>query len=124
MKQSKKDAAEKPGEVIEENLIYSLSESESNMEEDVARGDENEENNVKKTEDVDSKLLRDKEAFAYKLRRLRAQLFEENGNRSMSSSSVEIYENMVKKFVTKFKHYRMPEGVRLLKYEVQLRYKR
>ena len=57
MKQSKKDAAEKPGEVIEENLIYSLSESESNMEEDVARGDENEENNVKETEDVDSKLL-------------------------------------------------------------------
>ena len=64
--------------------------------------------------------MKDKESFAYKLRKLRAQLFEENGNGSMSSSSVEKYQKMVKKFITKFKNYKMHKGVRLLNYEVDL----
>ena len=71
-------------------------------------------------EDVDEKLLNDKDSFAYKLRRLRAQLFEKNENGEMSSVSIEKYEKMVKKFVTKFKNYKMPKSVRLLKYEVDL----
>ena len=36
--------------------------------------------NVKVSEGFDEKLLKHKESFAYKLRKLRAQLFEENGN--------------------------------------------
>ena len=62
--------------------------------------------------------MKDKESFAYMLRKLRAQLFEENGNGSMSSSSVEKYQKMVKKFIMKFKNYKMSKGVRLLNYEV------
>ena len=38
----------------------------------------------------------------------------------MNSSSIEKYEKVVKKFATKFKHYRMPKGDRLLKYKVEL----
>ena len=60
-------------EGINENLEDSVSERESNMEEEAVREDENEENNVEESIDVDEKLLKDKESFAYKLRRLRAQ---------------------------------------------------
>ena len=86
--------------------LDSLSENESScMEEDADEVKNATDENVQESEDFDEKLLKDKESFAYKLRRLRAQLFEENVNGSMSSSSVKKYEKMVKKFVSKFKHY-------------------
>ena len=75
------------------------------MSEEAVRDDENEEN-IKEPEDVDAKLLKDNEKFTYKLRRLRAQLFEKNENGEMSSPSIEKYEKMVKQFVTKVKNYK------------------
>ena len=92
---------------INENLEDSVSERESNMEEEAVRDDKNEEINVEESKDVDEKLHKDKESFAYKLRKLRAQLFEKNENGEMSSPSILQYEKMVKKFVTKFKNYKM-----------------
>ena len=111
--------------VIDENLEDFMSEAEScksqSSEQEAVDMDENAiGDDVKESQSIDEKLLKDKESFAYKLRRLRAQLFEENGNGSMSSPSIEKYEKMVKKFVSKFKNYKMPKGVRLLKYEVDL----
>ena len=53
---------------------------------------------------LDIKLLKYKESFAYKLRKLRDLLFQENVNGSMSSSSTERYVKIVQKFVTKFKN--------------------
>ena len=119
VEQSKRNAAEGTGEDTDENLEESMSESES-CKSPSAREEDAVDDDVKESGDIDEKLLKDKESFAYKLRRLRAQLFEENGNGSMSSPSIEKYEKMVKKFVTKFKNYKMPTGVRLLKYEVDL----
>ena len=69
---------------------------------------------------LDTQLLKYKKSFAYKLRKLRAQLFQENVNGTMSSLSIVRYEKVVQKFVTKFKNFKMPKSVRLLKYEVNL----
>ena len=121
VEQTKRDAEKGIGEDLE----YSSSEAEScksqSSEQEAVEMDENAiGDDVKESQSIDEKLLKDKESFAYKLRRLGAQLFEENRNGSMSSPSIEKYEKMVKKFVTKFKNYKMPTGVRLLKYEVDL----
>ena len=116
VEQSKRDATED-----DDKELDSLSENDSNYIEEDADEDENAtDENVQESEDFDEKLLKDKEKFAYKLRKLRAQLFEQNGNGSMNSTSVDYYEKLVKKFVRKFKHHRMPKNVRLLKYEVNL----
>ena len=53
---------------------------------------------------LDIKLLKYKESFAYKLRKLRDLLFQENVNGSMSSSSTKRYERIVQKFLMKFKN--------------------
>ena len=87
VKQSKD--AEGVGEFHEETLSENEScKSSGAREEDAAsavRDEDDDEDNVKESESLDEKLLKDKESFAYKLRKLRAQLFEENGNASMSS---------------------------------------
>ena len=119
MEQSKSDDAEGIGE----NQIDSLSEGDSCKsqigEQEAADMDDNAvDNGVKESESINEKLLKDKESFAYKLRRLRAQLFKENVNGSMSSSLIDTYEILFEKFVTKFKHYKMSKSVRLLSYEV------
>ena len=108
VEQSNKDA-----EGVSEFHEGTLSEDES-CKSPSARQEDAIDDDVKESEVIDEKLLKDKESFAYKLRKLRAQLFEENGNGSMNSSSIERYEKMVKKFVKKFKNYKMPKSVRLL----------
>ena len=123
VEQFKRDA-EGVGELREETLSENEScKSVSAREENavsVVKDEEDHKDNDKESEGFDEKLLKDKESFAYKLRKLGAQLFEKNENGEMSSPSIERYEKMVKKFVTKFKNYKMPKSVRLLKYEVDL----
>ena len=121
VEQLKRDADEKIGKKLKDSLSEDEScKGSSIREEDNVKDEENNKNNVKKSEDVDAKLLKDNEKFAYKLRRLRAQLFEKNENGEMSRPSIEKYEKMVKKFMSKFKNYKMPKNVMLLKYEVDL----
>ena len=104
VKQSKRDA-EGAVEFNEETLSENESCKSIDGVEEAADMDENAvDDDVKESQSLDEKLLNDKESFAYNLRRLRAQLFEENRNGSMSSTSVEKYKKMVRKFVSKFKH--------------------
>ena len=72
VEQSKRDAAEGTGEDTDENLEESMSESES-CKSLSAREEDAVDDDVKESGDIDEKLLKDKESFAYKLRTLRAQ---------------------------------------------------
>ena len=81
-------------EGINENLEESMAENGS-CKSPSAREEDAVDDDVKESGDIDEKLLKDKESFAYKLRRLRAQLFETNENGEMSSVSIEKYEKMV-----------------------------
>ena len=77
VEQFKEDATKDADEDLED----SMSDNESScMEEDADEVENATDENVQESEDFDEKLLKDKEKFAYKLRKLRAQLFEQNGN--------------------------------------------
>ena len=72
VEQSMRDA-----EGVSEFHEETLSEDES-CKSSSARQEDAIDDDVKESGDIDEKLLKDKESFAYKLRRLRAQLFEQN----------------------------------------------